>query len=66
MPSASRVIFVSIPFLLTLGTLVGVLLTFTGNVSSNTIAQYFHFLEVNTSGIPDLDAFYTVGLWNYW
>ena len=71
-------IFVSVPFLLTIGTLVGLLLTYTGNISDNSIAQTFWFFGIDTSKaqyatvsgastttLPNLPGWYVVGLWNY-
>lgn len=79
MPSAARIVFVSIPFLLTIGTLAGLLLTYTGNTSTNSIAQTFWFFGIDTSKaqyastsgastttLQNLPGWYVVGLWNYW
>lgn len=79
MPSASRIVFVSIPFLLTLATIAGLTLTYTGNISTNSIAQTFWFFGLDTSKahlatsegagttiLENLPGWYSVGLWNYW
>lgn len=59
--SVGRFIFVAIPFILTLVTLAGLLLTFTGNVSTNSIAQRYSFLQIvqKTKG-----SILTIGMWN--